>query len=129
MEAKKVAALAEARKAADAKRRIMLEVIDKEKAIASKVNFEINTTEKIHIRNNERKVDKLRQENNDRVFNRRKALADIMNQEMSEWKSECLGQVETLQSRKAKYVNNLLLLMLLQFFRIEQYTNLLILIC
>ena len=30
MEAKKVAALAEARKAADAKRRIMLEVIDKE---------------------------------------------------------------------------------------------------
>ena len=102
MEAKKVAALAEARKAADAKRRIMLEVIDKEKAIASKVNFEINTTEKIHIRNNERKVDKLRQENNDRVFNRRKALADIMNQEMSEWKSECLGQVETLQSRKAK---------------------------
>jgi hypothetical protein len=102
MEGKKVAALAEARKAADAKRRIMLEVIDKEKAMASQVNFEIKTTEKIKQCNNERKIDKLRGEHNDAVFNRRQALADVMNHEMDEWKSECLGQVDTLQSRKAK---------------------------
>jgi hypothetical protein len=102
MEAKKVAALAEARKAADASRRVMLERIDQEKAIESKVNFEIKTTEKIQRRNQQKLIIGLREERNDKVFSRRAALADVMNQEMDLWRTECMGQVETLQSRKAR---------------------------
>jgi hypothetical protein len=102
MQASKVAALAEARKAADAKRRIMSEEIQREKALMSKVYFEINTTDKIRRNNQNRAVAKLKEGAEQELFGKRKALADIMNKEMEVWKAECLGSVETMESRKAK---------------------------
>lgn len=102
MQARKVAALAEARKAADAKRRIMSEDIARENAVKSKIYFEINTSEKINAGNRQRAISNLRDEHGKKLHGRRTALANIMNVEMDTWKAECLGGAETMESRKAK---------------------------
>lgn len=102
MQARKVAALAEARKVADQNRRNMVELLDEQANILSRSNFEIKTTEKIERRRREALKGKLRENREQELYKRRAQLAELFNQEMKDWSAECMGREETLETRKAK---------------------------
>ena len=89
MQASKIKALAEIRKQADIRRRVMSEVLQAEKAVGSKVMFEINSTKKIHKRRKEEALNALRQKREESVFERRKQLAVLYNTEIEAWREKC----------------------------------------
>jgi hypothetical protein len=102
MQASKMKALAEIRKQADIRRRVMSEVLQAEKAVGSKVMFEINSTKKIHKRRKEEALNALRQKREESVFERRKQLAVLYNTEIEAWREECMSNVETIEVRKER---------------------------
>jgi hypothetical protein len=102
MQARQVAALAEARKKADARIAGMTELMNEQAAIFSKVDFEIKTTQKIEQRRKEKALSSLRDAHSQGLFNRRQALAKLLNSEFEAWSKECRGIEETMEVRKAR---------------------------
>ena len=102
MQAAKVAALAEARKKADADRRNMEHMLDQQAKTLSKVDFEIKTTQKIEQRRKDAALNSLKERHRQALFNRRQALATLLNNEFEEWSKECMGKEESLAERKAR---------------------------
>jgi hypothetical protein len=102
MQARQVAALAEARKKADASRRIMNELLNEQAQIHSKVDFEIKTTQRIEQRHKDAALNALKEKHREALFNRRQALAKLLNTEFEEWSKECMGLEESMEERKAR---------------------------
>ena len=102
MQAVKVAALAEARKKADADRRTMENMLHEQAKTLSKVDFEIKTTQKIEQRRKDAAMNSLKEEHRQALFNRRQSLATLLNNEFEEWSKECMGKEETMAERKAR---------------------------
>jgi len=102
MQARQVAALAEARKKADADRRHMNEMLVDQAKTLSKVDFEIKTTQKIEQRRKDAAFNSLKEVHRQALFNRRQALASLLNNEFEDWSKECMGKEESLSERKAR---------------------------
>ena len=127
MQARQVAALAESRKKSDAKIRAMHELIHDQAIIFSKVDFEIKTTEKIERRRKEKAMGALREVRDQELFNRRQALAKLLNTEFEVWSNECIGQEETMADRKERYALNARPQILIIYFILSiQHTHLFI---
>jgi hypothetical protein len=102
MQARQVAAIAEARKKADAYRRQMQEMRADDDKVRSKVNFEINTTHKIEQRRFNEALQSKIDAGKEALQKRRQTLADVLNTEFQVWSAECMDTAETMEERKAK---------------------------
>ena len=79
--------------------RLALEADEKVKRIAQ---FEISTTKKIETRVASDRFDQLKGQRNAGVLERRRALAELYNSEMFNWKQEVELKVESVEERKQR---------------------------
>jgi len=82
----------------------MIELLEENNAVLSRTNFEIKTTAKIERRRRDNLKGKMREEMEVDLYKRRAAVSELFNGEMAMWGKECMGQEETLEMRKARYV-------------------------
>jgi len=92
----------EARRRADEKARAMEHVLVEQDIILQKANFEKQTSAKIESRIKNNRLEELRHEKEVELYNRRKALAELYNEEISRWKDEVVNSGETLSERKER---------------------------
>ena len=65
-------------------------------------NFEVVTAKKIEKRTKQERFERLMRDNEIRLLERRKQLAELYNYEISEWKNEMAQLAETQEDRKAR---------------------------
>lgn len=92
----------EQRRKADNAYRNMDQAIQAEKRYNHIANFEINTTKKIEQRMKQERYNKIRAEQELSLLERRRALADLYNDEMEGWTNEVMSNVETIEDQKKR---------------------------
>lgn len=82
--------------------RAMDAVLAAERKVQQIAHFETTTSAKIEKRIKQDQLDRMRRERDANLINRQRALAELYETEMEQWKDEVLSKVETVEERKAR---------------------------
>jgi hypothetical protein len=92
----------EQRRIAEQKYSRMESSLANEKRSRDIANFEVVTTKKIEKRTKQERFNRLRRDNDIALLARRQELADLYNDEITQWKNEMYQMTETQEDRKAR---------------------------